>query len=150
MDVGCAHFMSFADPHQRIHIAARNNRRRQKIFSWNPRRAYRAPIALLMAVSTETRLEAPICGVAIGNFPPAFWRLVSAISMWADVSAFEYCQRLKTHQIPCLRLSRPRRSQSQPDRTRQRSDEKQGKTKTRGRIISRSGLTSPFNSSDGV
>lgn len=46
---------------------------------------YRAPIAQLMAFSTDTKPEAPICGVAIGYFPPAFWRLGSAIAMYAVV-----------------------------------------------------------------
>ena len=95
---------SFADPHHGIHIDAKSTRRTQITFLKNPKRAYRAPIAPLMAVSTETRLEAPTCGVAMGNFPPAFWRLESAISTCDAVSAVEYCQPVQTHQLSCLRL----------------------------------------------
>lgn len=43
------------------------------------KRAYRAPITPISAVSNETMPEGPMFGVATGVFPPAFWRLVSAI-----------------------------------------------------------------------
>lgn len=97
MGVDCTNFMTLADPHHCIHIAAKNSRRTLKSISKNPRGAYRAPIAPLMAVSTETRLEAPTCGVAMGNLPPAFWRLVSAISMCDAVFSFRVLPTRQKH-----------------------------------------------------
>lgn len=66
---------------------------------------YRAPIAPLIAASTETRLDAPTCGVAMGSFPPAFWRLVSAITMCGTILnigiwIMRLANFLETHELP--------------------------------------------------
>lgn len=40
---------------------------------------HRAPITPAKAFSKDTIPEGPMFGVAMGAFPPAFWRFVSAI-----------------------------------------------------------------------